>query len=101
MSKILFNSIERIARKLCPLVSYASLRSMQSLIMTTIAYTEQNDLEKSLTFNDKPEKIESLKSRFRPVGQQIINNAFDAQGLNIIVAPGDSSLCIHAATAGK
>ncbi|PON20573.1 hypothetical protein TGAM01_v210531 [Trichoderma gamsii] len=63
-------------------------------------YTEQNDLEKSLTFNDKPEKIESLKSRFRPVGQQIINNAFDAQGLNIIVAPGDSSLCIHAAAAG-
>lgn len=82
-------------------MSYASLKSIQSLIMTTLAYTEQNDLEKSLTFNDKPEKIESLKSRFRPVGQQIINNAFDTQGLNIIVAPGDSSLCVHAAAAGK
>ncbi|KAL9473477.1 hypothetical protein ACSS6W_007857 [Trichoderma asperelloides] len=63
-------------------------------------YTEQNDLEKSLTYNDEPEKIESLKSRFRPIGQQIINNAFDTQGLNIIAAPGDSSLCIHAAAAG-
>lgn len=69
--------------------------------MATLAYTEQNDLEKSLTYNDEPEKIESLKSRFRPVGQQIINNAFDTQGLNIIAAPGDSSLCIHAAAAGK
>jgi len=69
--------------------------------MITLAYTEQNDLEKSLTYNDEPEKIESLKSRFRPIGQQIINNAFDTQGLNIIAAPGDSSLCIHAAAAGK
>jgi amidase len=34
------------------------------------------------------------------VGRRILDQAFDSQGLNVIVAPGDSSLCIHAAAAG-
>ncbi|KAL7784150.1 amidase signature domain-containing protein [Trichoderma ceciliae] len=63
-------------------------------------YTEQNDLEKSLNCNEEPEKIEALRIGLRYVGQQLINKAFDTQGVNIIVAPGDSSLCIHAAAAG-
>ncbi|KAL7941016.1 amidase signature domain-containing protein [Trichoderma barbatum] len=63
-------------------------------------YTEQNDLEKSLSCNDDPEKIEGLRNGLRHVAQQIINTAFDTQGVNLIVAPGDSSLCIHAAAAG-
>jgi amidase len=69
--------------------------------MTTLAHTEQNDLEKSLTCNDEPEKIDSLKSRFRLVGQKIINDAFETQGVNIIAAPADSPLCIHSSVAGK
>ncbi|KAM0261115.1 hypothetical protein ACHAQJ_002377 [Trichoderma viride] len=63
-------------------------------------YTEQNDLENTLTYNDEPEKVEALRKGLRHIGQQIVNTAFDTQGLNIIVAPGDSSLCIHAAAAG-
>ncbi|KAL7930155.1 amidase signature domain-containing protein [Trichoderma chlorosporum] len=63
-------------------------------------YTEQKDLEKSLKCNDDPEKIEGLRNGLRQVAQQIINTAFDTQGVNLIVAPGDSSLCIHAAAAG-
>ncbi|EHK18330.1 uncharacterized protein TRIVIDRAFT_68353 [Trichoderma virens Gv29-8] len=63
-------------------------------------YTEQNDLEKSLGCNDDPEKIEGLRNELRHVARQIVNTAFDTQGVNLIVAPGDSSLCIHAAAAG-
>ncbi|KAL6831996.1 amidase signature domain-containing protein [Trichoderma camerunense] len=63
-------------------------------------YTEQGDLEKTLGCNDDPAKIEGLRNGLRQVGQQIINTAFDTQGVNLIVAPGDSSLCIHAAAAG-
>lgn len=65
------------------------------------AYTEQGDLEKTLGCNDDPAKIEGLRVGLRQVGQQIIDTAFDTQGVNLIVAPGDSSLCIHAAAAGK
>ncbi|KAH6603923.1 hypothetical protein Trco_007369 [Trichoderma cornu-damae] len=63
-------------------------------------YTEQNDLEKSLGCNDEPGKIEALRNGLRHVAQEIVDTAFDTQGVNIIVAPGDSSLCIHAAAAG-
>ncbi|RFU80727.1 amidase [Trichoderma arundinaceum] len=63
-------------------------------------FTEQNDLEKTLTYNDGPDKTEALKKAFRNVAQQIVDTAFDTQGVNLIVAPGDSSLCIHAAAAG-
>ncbi|KAL6790448.1 amidase signature domain-containing protein [Trichoderma sp. SZMC 28013] len=63
-------------------------------------FTEQGDLEKTLNCNDDPAKIEGLRIGLRKVGQQIINTAFDTQGVNLIVAPADSSLCIHAAAAG-
>ncbi|PTB63049.1 amidase [Trichoderma citrinoviride] len=63
-------------------------------------YTEQGDLEKTLTYNDEPEKVEVLRKGLRSVARQIIDTAFDAQDVNLLVAPGDSSLCIHAAAAG-
>ncbi|EGR47116.1 amidase [Trichoderma reesei QM6a] len=63
-------------------------------------YTEQGDLEKTLTYNDEPEKLEALRKDVRSAAQAIIHTAFNSQGVNLLVAPGDSSLCIHAAAAG-
>ncbi|KAK1243303.1 hypothetical protein MKX07_003931 [Trichoderma sp. CBMAI-0711] len=63
-------------------------------------YTEQGDLEKTLTYNDEPEKVEVLRKDVRSAAQAIIHTAFNSQGVNLLVAPGDSSLCIHAAAAG-
>ncbi|KAL7805666.1 amidase signature domain-containing protein [Trichoderma aethiopicum] len=63
-------------------------------------YTEQGDLEKTLTYNDDPKKIAELRQSHRNAARQIIHAAFDTHGVNLIVAPGDSSLCIHAAAAG-
>ncbi|TFB01466.1 hypothetical protein CCMA1212_006409 [Trichoderma ghanense] len=63
-------------------------------------YTEQGDLEKSLTYNDEPERIQALRKGLRSVARQFIDAALDTQDVKLLVAPGDSSLCVHAAAAG-
>ncbi|KAK3682983.1 amidase signature domain-containing protein [Podospora appendiculata] len=63
-------------------------------------YTKQDDLVKALHNDDTPEHIASLKEGLRAVGKQIIDRVLAREGVNIIAAPADSSLCIHAAAAG-
>ena len=69
--------------------------------MSCTAYTEQNDLVKALHNADSAEHIARLKTGLRSVARQILDDVFDGQQVNIIAAPADSSLCIHAAASGK
>lgn len=65
------------------------------------AYTEQNDLVKALHNTDDAEHITRLKEGLRFVARKLLDDVFDRQQVNIIAAPADSSLCIHAAASGK
>jgi amidase len=51
--------------------------------------------------SDEKEKIDVLKQDLRNTAKDILDDAFDKEKINIIAAPGDSSLCVHAAAAGK
>lgn len=64
------------------------------------AYDSQDDLIKALNSTDQVPYILSLKTGLRAVGERILDEAFDAHGVNVMAAPGDSSLCVHAAAAG-
>jgi amidase len=64
------------------------------------AYTKQDDLLRALANTDEALYIDRLKDGLRAVGRRILDEAFRSQGLNIIAAPADCSLCIHAAAAG-
>ncbi|KAL1859690.1 hypothetical protein VTK73DRAFT_7497 [Phialemonium thermophilum] len=63
-------------------------------------YTTQGDLVKALQNTDKAETISRMKAGLRSVARQFLDDVFGSEGLNIIAAPADSSLCIHAAAAG-
>ncbi|KAK3317045.1 amidase signature domain-containing protein [Apodospora peruviana] len=63
-------------------------------------YTEQNDLLKALNNDDKKEQINKLKTGLWLTAKQILDATFDDEKVNIIAAPADSALCVHAAAAG-
>ncbi|KAK3317139.1 amidase signature domain-containing protein [Cercophora scortea] len=63
-------------------------------------YNKQDDLVKALHNDDTPEHIALLKEGLRAVGKRIIDQVLTKENVNIIAAPADSSLCIHAAAAG-
>ncbi|PWI69362.1 hypothetical protein PCL_01009 [Purpureocillium lilacinum] len=63
-------------------------------------YTEQNDLEKAMNSNQDPEDMAKIKEELRTMGRQILDKAFDDNGVNILVGPVDSGFCIHACAAG-
>lgn len=44
--------------------------------------------------------IDNLKHDLRNTARQILDEVFAEQQVNLIAAPGDSPLCIHAAAAG-
>jgi amidase len=63
-------------------------------------FPEQGDLIKARDNEDAEDDIAALKIGLRSVARQILNRVFDGEGVNVIVAPADSSLCIHAAASG-
>ncbi|EQL01229.1 Amidase signature domain protein [Ophiocordyceps sinensis CO18] len=63
-------------------------------------YTEQDDLETSLSCNEDPDSMERVKKELRAKGRQVLDKAFDDNGVNLIVGPVDSAFCIHACAAG-
>ncbi|KAJ5614229.1 amidase signature enzyme [Penicillium herquei] len=63
-------------------------------------FTEQNDLEGAMKTTDKKDHIDELKNNLRKAARDILDEVFENEGINILAAPGDSSLCIHAAAAG-
>lgn len=65
------------------------------------AFPEQGDLIKALDNEDTEEHITALKEGLRAVAKNVLNSVFEREGVNIIVAPADSSLCIHAAASGS
>lgn len=50
---------------------------------------------------EKKDKIDELKQGLRGAARDILDDLFKKEEINILVAPGDSSLCVHAAAAGK
>jgi amidase len=78
----------------------SSLLTPNILLMMRTAFTEQNDLEAAMNSTETKQNIDILKQDLRSTARQILDEAFDKQQVNLIAAPGDSPLCIHAAAAG-
>lgn len=69
--------------------------------MISLAFAEQDELVKANSYNDSIEDMDELKQSLRARAKKILDDVFDKEGVNIIAASGDSSLCIHSAAAGK
>ncbi|ETS78057.1 hypothetical protein PFICI_10119 [Pestalotiopsis fici W106-1] len=63
-------------------------------------YPEQDQLIQALNTTEGGEDLARLKKKFRELGKSIINEVLDREKVHVIVTPGDSPLCIHAAVAG-
>lgn len=50
---------------------------------------------------EERDKIDELKQSLRGTARGILDDLFEKEEINILAAPGDSSLCVHAAAAGK
>lgn len=46
-------------------------------------------------------QIDELKQDLRRAAKDILDNLFDKEKINILAAPGDSPLCVHASSAGN
>ncbi|KAH7141577.1 amidase signature domain-containing protein [Dactylonectria estremocensis] len=66
----------------------------------TPIFTEQNDLEAAMNSTDDKEHIQGLKQELRAIAKHILDEMFEKEQINLIVAPGDAPLCVHAAAAG-
>lgn len=64
------------------------------------AYTGQDQLIRSRDTSQSIEFMNDARARVRQRGKAIINEVFEKEGVNLIGAPGDSPLCVHAAAAG-
>jgi amidase len=50
---------------------------------------------------EEEEQINQLKQDLRRAARDILNDLFDKEKVNILAAPGDSPLCVHASAAGN
>ncbi|KAM0418935.1 hypothetical protein ACHAPT_012093 [Fusarium lateritium] len=50
--------------------------------------------------SDDEERIRHLKQELRATAKQVLDEMFEKEQVNLIAAPGDSALCVHAAAAG-
>lgn len=50
---------------------------------------------------DDKEHIQGLKQELRAIAKHILDEMFEKEQINLIVAPGDAPLCVHAAAAGN
>lgn len=49
---------------------------------------------------ESKEQIDVLKQELRSTARQILDETFENTQTNLLVAPGDAPLCVHAAAAG-
>ncbi|KAJ5926219.1 Amidase [Penicillium verrucosum] len=63
-------------------------------------FVEQNDLQGAMAATEEKEQIDELKQSLRRAARAILDDLFDKEGINILAAPGDSPLCVHASAAG-
>ena len=50
---------------------------------------------------DEKDRIDEMKKGLCGAARDILDDLFDKEKINILAAPGDSSLCVHAAAAGN
>lgn len=50
---------------------------------------------------EEKEQIDELKQSLRSAARAILDDLFDKEEINILAAPGDSPLCVHASAAGN
>lgn len=50
---------------------------------------------------EEKEQIDELKQSLRRAARAILDDLFDKEKINILAAPGDSPLCVHASAAGN
>ncbi|KAI1272252.1 amidase signature enzyme [Xylaria sp. FL0933] len=67
---------------------------------TSLSYPNQDQLIKANTYTQPPNEIADLKRRLRQHARDLLDKTFEVAQVNLIVAPGDSPLCVHAAAAG-
>ncbi|KAK7703833.1 hypothetical protein SLS64_008777 [Diaporthe eres] len=84
-------------RQFQPLIQSCKRRNAKILP----AYTEQGDIIKAFENVDTEENVARLRDGLRKKARSVLEPVFHDNGINIIAAPADSSLCIHAAAAGK
>ncbi|KAE8363999.1 amidase signature enzyme [Aspergillus caelatus] len=63
-------------------------------------FVEQNDLEGAMNTTEGKEQIDEMKQDLRRAARDIVDDLFDKEKINILAAPGDSPLCVHASAAG-
>jgi amidase len=51
--------------------------------------------------SDSEEKIIRLQKELKRLGKDSLDKVFDGHEIDVIAAPADSGLCVHAAAAGK
>ncbi|KAJ5165463.1 Amidase [Penicillium coprophilum] len=87
----------------CPVTSVADIvefNRKNSEKALPAPFIEQNDLEGAMVATEEKHQIDKLKQDLRSAARAILDDLFDKENINVLVAPGDSSLCVHAAAAG-
>ncbi|KAI1263845.1 hypothetical protein F5Y18DRAFT_428720 [Xylariaceae sp. FL1019] len=77
-----------------------SVRNLDDIIKFNDQNQREAMPEQANGFTHSFEHIVATKRRFRADARKLLQETFEASNVNIIVAPGDSSTCIHAAAAG-
>ncbi|KAE8324521.1 hypothetical protein BDV39DRAFT_207816 [Aspergillus sergii] len=62
-------------------------------------FVEQNDLEGAMNTIEEKEQIDEMKQELRKAARDALDEVFDKEKINIMAAPGDSPLCVHASAA--
>ncbi|KAL1846491.1 hypothetical protein Daus18300_014241 [Diaporthe australafricana] len=72
----------------------------EDAIMPIASYTEQGDIVKAFENEDTEENVARLRDGLRSKARSVLEPVFLENKIDIIAAPSDSPLCIHAAAAG-
>lgn len=100
--KRLFHSTKKTRAEQCQSVGAPSIESSHFRNTDTIlAYGDQSDLIKASQNRNTEDMITRLKDGLRKKARSVLEPVFQVNEIDIVAAPADSSLCIHAAAAGK
>ncbi|GAB1193452.1 hypothetical protein APSETT444_002668 [Aspergillus pseudonomiae] len=62
---------------------------------------QMNDLEGAMNTVEEKKHIDEMKQNLRRAARDILDDLFEKERINILAAPGDSPLCVHASAAGQ
>lgn len=63
-------------------------------------HKDQDELIRAMNDASLKANIELYRTKLRKLAREILDNVFDKQSVDLIVAPADSAICVHAAAAG-